>query len=87
MNYVLYHTLGCHLCEQAETVIAALEQQSQPVPYRKVDISADDALVDAFGIRIPVLCHPPSQQCLDWPFDEHALQQWLAQLPSTPDGN
>ena len=51
---VLYSTLGCHLCEQAELLLLALPL-TEPLVVEVVDISDDDALVQRFGTRIPVL--------------------------------
>lgn len=74
---VLYTTAGCHLCEEAATLLneAGLPQQGWQV--QAVDIASDAALVDAYGIRIPVLRHAASGSELGWPFDAAALQQWL----------
>jgi len=69
---ILYHTDGCHLCEQA----MALLTQCQ-VDYQLVDIVFDQKLVDAFGIRIPVLKNEQGQH-LDWPFDQQQIQQFLS---------
>jgi len=69
---ILYHTDGCHLCEQA----MALLTQCQ-VDYQLVDIVFDQKLVDAFGIRIPVLKNEQGQH-LDWPFDQQKIQQFLS---------
>ena len=69
---ILYHTDGCHLCEQA----MALLTQCQ-VDYQLVDIVFDQKLVDAFGIRIPVLKNEQGQH-LDRPFDQQQIQQFLS---------
>ena len=74
--YFLYHTLGCHLCEDAEQLLQDLPH----VDYQKVDIADDDALVERFGIRIPVLCHKLSQTTLDWPFDKADVEAFIARF-------
>ena len=68
-EFLLYHTLGCHLCEDAEAILAPLSARLK-VSYRKVDIADDDLLVERYGVRIPVLCHVASSAELGWPFDD-----------------
>lgn len=60
---VLYGTAGCHLCEQAESVLLACG-----LDWVNVDIADDEALLQAYGIRIPVLRRPDTNEVLDWPF-------------------
>lgn len=66
-DFFLYHTLGCHLCEEAEAIVRPLATQLQ-LSYARVDIADDDALVELYGIRIPVLRHCNSGRELGWPF-------------------
>lgn len=75
-SYFLYHTLGCHLCEDAEKILQLLPD----IDYQKKDIADDDALVERFGVRIPVLCHIQSQSTIDWPFDVAAIQAYLGRV-------
>ena len=49
----LYTTMGCHLCSQLEALVAALANQK--VWLHHIEISDDDALVERYGLRIPVL--------------------------------
>ena len=73
---MLYHTEACHLCELAEAVIQNVSAHYH-ITWRKVDIANDDALIEAYGIRIPVLIDMDSRQEIGWPFDEQALYDWL----------
>lgn len=76
-QFYLYHTLGCHLCEEAEAVLEPLMAGLQ-CRYIKVDIADEDRLVDVYGVRIPVLVHCRSGLELGWPFDQvqaHAFLQ------------
>ena len=84
----LYSTLGCHLCEQAELLLLALPL-TEPLVVEVVDISDDDALVQRFGTRIPVLGWEETGDSgaagkkqgseLDWPFDTVALLAFLGE--------
>lgn len=73
---VLYSTLGCHLCEQAEALLQALPLLN-PRAIEVIEISDDDALVTRYGTRIPVLGWEVEGSRLgaelDWPFDEAAV--------------
>ncbi|MDZ7852263.1 MAG: glutaredoxin family protein [Halomonas sp.] len=71
----LYTTLGCHLCEQLEALLATLCHER----YRleKIEISDDEALVTRYGVRIPVLVDELGQE-LDRGMDPGRLAAWLA---------
>ncbi|MBA2456835.1 MAG: glutaredoxin family protein [Nocardioidaceae bacterium] len=50
---LLYGKPGCHLCDEARTVVAAV-CASVAVGWSEVDISTDPALLHRFGEQIPV---------------------------------
>lgn len=62
----LYGTKGCHLCDEAE-VLLAQAQMAVVFQWQYIDIALDDNLVKKYGIRIPVL-EKETGQVLDWPF-------------------
>ncbi|GGA92207.1 MULTISPECIES: glutaredoxin family protein [Agarivorans] len=74
MTWILYSTDGCHLCEDAKALILANPNITE---LHEQDIIEDDALVDEYRYSIPVLCHEPSQQRLNWPFDASQLKQFI----------
>jgi glutaredoxin len=51
---VLYTRAGCHLCDEARTVLARV-QLSTGVDFAEVDISGDPDLTAEYGDRIPVV--------------------------------
>lgn len=51
---VLYTRPGCHLCEEMKAEIARV-QTSRAFALREVNIDGDPALVERFGLSIPVL--------------------------------
>jgi len=65
---LLYHTLGCHLCESAEQLVAPLAAE-RGWQVESKEISGDDALIARYGVRIPVLHDPRTGRELGWPFD------------------
>ena len=50
MKILLYSRRGCHLCEQAEDMLACLAAE-----LTIVDIDTDVELVAAFDTRVPVV--------------------------------
>ncbi|MBU2984195.1 glutaredoxin family protein [Saccharophagus degradans] len=84
-HFTLFSTLGCHLCEVAQSVLvhaACIDEASIGV----CDIATDDELIKLYGESIPVLQHNNSGQELKWPFDEDALQQFMRGLPEASSG-
>ena len=49
---VIYTRQGCGLCRQAEELVA---HEAPRARVRHVDIDADEALVTAYGVRVPVV--------------------------------
>lgn len=76
-DIILYTTLGCHLCEQAKTVVWPQLAGSQ-FQLREVDIADSDALMDAYALRIPVLKRADADADLGWPFDAAQLRAYLS---------
>jgi len=74
MKLLLYGTRSCHLCEQAEAVLHAAG-----VTAEYTDIVADEALLEKYGMRIPVVRRVDNGAELGWPFDAPALQRFIAQ--------
>lgn len=72
MNLVLYGTSCCHLCEQAEAVLG-----EAGVAAEHVDIADDDALLERYGVRIPVLRRGDNGAELGWPFDAASVMRFL----------
>ena len=51
---VLYSRPGCHLCDVAREQIGRVRER-HPFDFEEVDISGDDAMESAYGLRIPVV--------------------------------
>lgn len=64
---LLYTTAGCHLCEQAKTVLWPVVSQFQ-LSLREVDIAENDEMIARYGLRIPVVARTDGGEELDWPF-------------------
>ncbi len=72
----IYSTSACHLCDLALQVIDAV---LSPDYFDKVivDIADSDALVEQYGVRIPVLKIQRTGDELGWPFNEHELMEFM----------
>jgi hypothetical protein len=71
----LYTTLGCHLCEQLEALLATL--CAEHYRLERVEISEDQKLLARYGVRIPVLVDEAGQE-LDRGMEPDRLAGWLA---------
>lgn len=76
LTLLLYTTLGCHLCDDAEQIIQST-LNPEFIQLDKVEIADDDALVDRYGVRIPVIGIVGEVAELNWPFDQQALIEFL----------
>ncbi|MGQ2965010.1 glutaredoxin family protein [Methylophilus sp.] len=71
-HLILYGTLGCHLCDDAERVLQALA-----LSYQTIDIIDDNRLLEKFATSIPVL-QGAGESYLYWPFNTEQVTQWLS---------
>ncbi len=69
VDFVLFGTEGCHLCEEAATL---LNEACMTFEHR--DILERPDWQEKYGWLIPVLWHERSGQQLNWPFDERQVQ-------------
>lgn len=76
-EFILYGTSACHLCEQAETVLANVLAVHADWRIALVDIAERDDWIAQYGTRIPVFAE--GQRELDWPFDEAAVTAFAEQ--------
>lgn len=72
MKLILYGTSHCHLCEQAEALLAQLGVEAE-----HIDIVDDDDLLERYGTRIPVVKRMDGDSELGWPFDVQTLQRFI----------
>ena len=79
---ILYTTAGCHLCEDAQALLGPVlnyiqQESGQSIALREQEISESAALVDVYGLRIPVIQLEGSTQDLGWPFDQTQAYQFI----------
>ncbi|WP_017445347.1 glutaredoxin family protein [Gayadomonas joobiniege] len=71
---ILLGTDGCHLCEEAEYVLAEVGLLEH---VKKQDIADSEQMVSTYGTRIPVLLDSATGDTLDWPFNRTSIINWL----------
>lgn len=74
---ILYTTAGCHLCEEADAILRYCQQYRSDLRWQAVDIADDEALVQQYGVRIPVIKAVASGVEIGWPFDPGQVMQLL----------
>ena len=63
----LYSTSHCHLCEQAEAIIASVAQHLDIV-CTVIEIADDPELLTLYEVKIPVLRRMDTNTEICWPF-------------------
>ena len=66
----LYSRPECHLCDEAELILHALELGDQ---FIKIDIEPDLKLLQRYGDKVPVLRFPNGEE-LFWPFSAEDIK-------------
>ncbi len=75
MPLLLLGTQGCHLCEQAQTLLTQLT-----IPVQHIDIANQTQWQTEFAVLIPVLYHSSTQRYLNWPFDSDTVLSFIHSL-------
>jgi glutaredoxin len=75
----LYSTPGCHLCEMAREIVSPLLSHHS-LRLEEIDIAESDALIERYGVKIPVLKSPHHIDELGWPFDSVQAAHFLARI-------
>ncbi|MFW5443081.1 MAG: glutaredoxin family protein [Methylococcaceae bacterium] len=78
ITLILLGTSGCHLCEEAELIMAACEH----INIDFVDIAEQEQWQEKYAIRIPVLFHTETEKELGWPFTITDVQIFIKELSS-----
>ena len=77
---ILFGTAGCHLCEDAQSLIAQCLSGNFERMVEQIDIAEQEQWQERYGIRIPLLYHPETQKELGWPFDLPAVSAFISAL-------
>ncbi|HKP20854.1 MAG TPA: glutaredoxin family protein [Thermoleophilaceae bacterium] len=77
----LYGKPGCHLCEEARTVVERVRAE-HPFDLREVDVTLDPELNRAYGERIPVL-ELDGEELFEFFVDEADLSRRIARVDAS----
>ncbi|MGR8950921.1 MAG: glutaredoxin family protein [Gammaproteobacteria bacterium] len=78
---LLLGTEGCHLCEEAQDIIAAcVAESSVQLKVESIDIAEHPEWQHDYSIRIPVLLDTESRREIGWPFDHAQIAFFLQQV-------
>lgn len=81
MRLLLLGTEGCHLCEEAQEIVAACAKEVAPdFQIELIDIAEHLEWQPDYAIKIPVLLEAESRRELDWPFDYEQALHFLQQF-------
>lgn len=72
-SLILYSTTGCHLCEEAQRVI----HTALGITAAEVDIVDDEALMERYALRIPVLKRIDTGLEIGWPFGPEEVRKFI----------
>lgn len=78
MRFLLLITEGCHLCDDAQTLL-----NENQIVARTIDICEHEVWQAKFATLIPVLYHVATQRYLNWRFDSPALLSFIESLNMT----
>ncbi len=78
MKLLLFGTMGCHLCEEADAIVAACDKKN--IVVENIDIAEYEQWQDKYAIHIPVLYHPETEKELGWPFTQIQVQIFINEL-------
>ena len=81
VHLLLYGTDSCHLCEQAARIVSE-SIDADSVTVDEIDVVHDEAFLNRYGTRIPVIRKVGGMGELCWPFDHRDV----ARLVGEPAG-
>lgn len=65
----LYSTSHCHLCEEAEAMLANLSNEHD-ISWQVVEITENNELFENYSLIIPVIKRLDNNAEINWPFTE-----------------
>ncbi len=75
LRLILYTGDGCHLCEQAKSLLYPL-LTAKGWQLTEVNIQDNDSLKERYGVRIPVVALPDGRE-KGWPFTAAQIARML----------
>ena len=79
IQFILYSTSHCHLCEQAESYLSNLTLKYD-VAWKVVEITDDTQLLSLYEVKIPVLKRLDTNTEICWPFCEDDIELFIKNM-------
>ena len=73
---MLYSTSHCHLCEQAELMLATLAADFD-FEWTTIEIAEDLNLLTLYELKIPVIKRVDNSHEISWPFTSNQIIQLI----------
>ena len=73
MDFILYSTSQCHLCEQAESLLIKVSTKYK-LNWKIIEITDNPILYDIYEMKIPVLKSVDKNIEICWPFNENDIE-------------
>ena len=73
---MLYSTSHCHLCEQAELMLATLAADFD-LEWTTIEIAEDLNLLTLYELKIPVIKRVDNSHEISWPFTSNQIIQLI----------
>jgi hypothetical protein len=80
MQFILFGTAACHLCETANELVNQAFANNPAIHLEHIDIAEQIQWQTRYAVRIPVLLHRKTQRELSWPFDKIAVITFINEL-------
>jgi hypothetical protein len=80
MHLILLGTSACHLCEEAQALLARVLIQFPQTQLELVDIADQNQWQSRYALKIPVLYHTKTLSELNWPFNEADIMTFILTL-------
>jgi hypothetical protein len=74
---MLYSTSHCHLCEQAELMLATLAADFD-LEWTTIEIAEDSNLLTLYELKIPVIKRVDNSHEISWPFTASQIIQLIS---------
>jgi glutaredoxin len=55
LRLTIFGKPGCHLCDEMKAVVHRVLESHADLPLDEIDVSAEPALLDRYGLEVPVL--------------------------------
>ena len=82
MRLTIYGKPGCHLCDEMKSLVRSVIASHPAVSLDEVDIAKDPALLERYGLEIPVL-EIDGKKVAKYRIREEELARMIASRQST----